>query len=659
MSKSTSETTAANLKVALVGNPNSGKSSIFNLLTGLKQKIGNYPGVTVDKKTGQLRLKGPGGGNLVKLIDLPGTYSFFPDAEDERVTANILGDKEHRDHPDVVIYVADASNLKRSLLLFSQIADRKIPVILALNMMDIAAERKISIDLPKLSAALGVPIVEVNGRKGTGMENLKSAISNAKTTRVSFWDDKGIKASAKMETIERYQKIDGLLSGVVETPTSHEKLPFSHKLDRILTHKVYGFLIFFGLLALIFQGIFSWAEAPMDWIEGSILWLSQLLGDSLPEGILNSLLTEGIIPGLAGILVFIPQIAILFFFIAIMEETGYMARVSFIMDRLFRKFGLNGKSVIPLISGLACAIPAIMSARTISNRKERLITIFVTPFMSCSARLPVYALITALVIPSTALFGVFNLQGLAMMGLYLLGFVTALGAAFVMKKWMKTQEKSYFIMEMPVYRAPRWGDVFLSIFEKVKIFIIDAGKIIIAISIVLWFLASYGPGEEMEAVEAKYETIVPNDTLTSEVLEFQKSAELLEASYAGHLGKSIEPVIEPLGFNWKIGIALLTSFAAREVFVGTMSTIYSVGDEENTEMLSEKLSREERAGGGKIYDLATGISLLLFYAFAMQCMSTLAIVWRETKSWKWPLAQLGFMTGLAYLVSLIAYQLLS
>jgi ferrous iron transport protein B len=699
-------------KIALVGNPNSGKSSLFNLLTGLNQKIGNFPGVTVDKKTGVCQLPD---NSIVEIIDLPGTYSIYPRSLDERIVAETLLNHRSSTSPDLVIVVADATNVKRGFLLLTQILDIGLPAVLALNMMDLAAKANVSYDLHRLSQKLNIPVIPINARSGEGINELKkhlikpsavisrsfadvpietkpaiaelrnrlgvdndyeayqfleqpqslNFLSKADQETVNEIRDKHHFFPGKYqgaETIQRYSLIQDLLNAITIKQADQSWKKTTQQLDKILTHKVWGYLIFFGLLFLIFQSIFAWAEIPMDFIDSQFANLSSYLKDVLPAGPLSNLFTEGIIPGIGGILIFIPQIAILFAFISILEESGYMARVVFLMDKIMRKFGLNGKSVVPLMSGVACAIPAIMATRTIDNWKERTITILVTPLMSCSARLPVFTILIALIIPDQRVLWLFNLQGLALMGLYLLGFLAAIGSAWVMKIIIRVKERSFLIMELPAYRIPKWSNVGYTLIEKTKAFVFEAGKIIISISIILWVLASYGPGDKLQNARANVLQTSSTEQLSEQELEDKIAAYKLENSYAGLIGKSIEPVIAPLGYDWKIGIALITSFAAREVFVGTIATIYSIGsvddDDENT--IKERLRNEvDNQTGKPRFNFAVGLSLLIFYTFAMQCMSTLAVVYRETKGWKWPLIQLLYMTTLAYSAALIVYQTLS
>jgi len=645
------------IRLLLVGNPNAGKSSLFNELTGLNQQVGNFPGVTVEKKSGKAKISD----NLTaEVIDLPGTYSLSPRSEDERVTFDFLNEKRADNKEEIIVVIADASNLRRNLLLCSQLIDLNLPVVLALNMMDIVQKNKQTIDVDYLSKTLSIPVVPMNARIGKGVQELKDSISQfVLEERAPFISI--IEGEKPIDNAQRRnQRIREIVAKAVTAEGDMKVNNLTRRLDAILTHKIWGYVIFLFILFLIFQAVFSWSEFPMQMIEDGFLFFGNWVAESLPQGVLNDLLVDGIIAGLGGIIIFIPQIAALFAFISILEDTGYLSRISFMMDGLLKKFGLNGRSIIPLLSGAACAVPAIMSARTISNKKERLLTIFITPLISCSARIPVYTLIIALIIPSNASIWIFNLQGIVMMALYLLGFIAAIGTSFFMKFFVKTNESSHFIMEMPIYRAPRWKNVGYTIVNKVKVFLFEAGKIIIAISIILWILSSYGPGDSFEKIDQKYESGLLEPNINNETMEEQRASSKLQASYAGQLGKFIEPAIRPLGFDWKIGISIITSFAAREVFVGTMATIYSVGDADNTTSLKEKMNQaKDPVTGEKVYSKATGYSLLIFYAFALQCMATVAIVARETASWKWPLIQVIYMGALAYFASLITYNIFS
>ena len=698
--------------IALVGNPNSGKSSLFNTLTGLNQKVGNFPGVTVDKKVGSSTISPT---LEASIIDLPGTYSLYPRRADEWVAYRVLMQQDKSIQPNMVVLIADASNLKRNLLFASQIIDLKIPVVVALTMLDIARKKGIRIDVLELERELGVPIVPINPRKNKGIHQLKKAIEltaddQYKVPARNFIELPSIAQSAvagvknlfpaiseyravhylinhesfslddhhqeKIESIEqasnfnhtkvqaeeilqRYHRIKQIMHHAVAEPDPSESKLITERFDDVLLHRRWGYLILIVVLFLLFQSVFWLAEYPMQLIEWSFAALGSALGNALPAAWWSDLLLNGILAGLSGILVFVPQIMILFGLITLLEDTGYMARISFLSDRLMRKVGLNGKSVMPMISGFACAVPAIMSARNIENKKERLLTILITPLMSCSARLPVYTILIALVVPNVFFLGFLSLQGLVMMGLYLLGLTMALLVSYVAKTFINLKEKSIFILELPVYRSPRWKNMAVTMVQKARIFVLDAGRVIMLISLLLWALSSFGPTYKMQAVEESYKQKVSANPANEKQFAQQRKTALLENSYAGILGKTIEPVIKPLGYDWKIGIALITSFAAREVFVGTMATLYSVGDEDSGEslMLREKMRQEKRPDGRPVYTLAAALSLMIFYVFAMQCMSTLAVVKRETGSWKWPLIQLVYMTGLAYALSLLTYQL--
>ena len=651
------------MRIALLGNPNTGKSTVFNLLTGLRQHVGNFPGVTVDKKVGEFNFN-----NKQHIItDFPGTYSLYPRSKDEEVVYKVLSDQTHPDFPDVVVVVVDASNLERNLLLFTQIYDLQIPTILVLNMSDIAFRRGKKADIQKLEAEFpGVVIVEMSARVKLGVERLKEAIDTFVVSPIqsTFTTDFHLLPMDDLEnqSIEaetRYSKIRKIIEKVIPEKETLDDSK-SNRIDRILVHPILGYLIFTFVLFVLFQFIYVFAALPMDLIDGSFATLSSWLHESLPTGYFFDLITQGIIPGIGGVVVFIPQIALLFLFLSILEESGYLARVVFIMDRLMRPLGLNGKSVVPLLSSVACAIPGIMAARTISSKKERLITILVAPLMSCSARIPVYTLLIALVIPSKMIFGFINLQGLVLFALYALGLVSALIMSVVMNMFLKTKEKSFLLLEMPSYKMPRWGNISLNVLEKVKVFVFEAGKVILAISILLWFLATFGPSNRMDTAVIKLKKEASFVNLPIEKQQHRIASEKLANSYIGIIGKGIEPIIRPLGYDWKIGISLITSFAAREVFVGSLATIYAVNDDggENKTLL-DRLKAEEHADGTKVYSLATGVSLMVFYVYAMQCMATLAVVKRETKTWKWPIFQILFMGALAYLGSLIVFNLFS
>ncbi|MBT4825927.1 MAG: ferrous iron transport protein B [Flavobacteriaceae bacterium] len=694
-----------NINVALIGNPNTGKTSVFNALTGLNQKVGNYPGITVEKKQGSCRLDRV---TKARILDLPGTYSLNASSMDESVVVELLLNKNDPDFPDVAVVVTDVENLKRNLLLFTQIKDLEIPTVLVINMSDQMQRKGIKIDIEKLEEKLNTSVVLVSTRLNSGVEKLKQILIDYRsistlpildsttidqdyfenlakafpnqslyklwlvitqdvnftklerqkvpdTTQFKTQPQSYLKKLQQRETIKRYQTINKILKETYSV-NREEATDLRSKLDNLLIHKFWGYVIFFLILLTIFQAIFDWSSVPMDFIDSSFAHMSEWIKTQMPAGILTDLIAEGVISGLGGIVIFIPQIAFLFFFISILEETGYMSRVVFLMDRGLRKFGLSGKSVVPLISGTACAIPAVMATRNIENWKERLITILVVPFTTCSARLPVYMILISLVIPNDRLLGI-NYQGLTLMGLYLIGFLMAIVSASILNRLLKSPNKSYFVVEMPNYKLPLFKNVAITVWEKTRTFVVEAGKIILAISILLWFMASFGPGEKFSNAEQIVTQQYANEAINGLELENKIASFKLENSYIGILGKTIEPLILPLGYDWKIGIALISSFAAREVFVGTLATIYSV-ESDAEETIKIRMAGEIRNDESRLFNLPAGISLMLFYAFAMQCMSTLAIVKKETNSWKWPSIQLFSMTVIAYLSALMAYQIL-
>jgi len=675
------------IRVAITGNPNCGKTSVFNALTGLNQQVGNYAGTTVDKKTGVLIYNKS---HRASIIDLPGTYSIYPKSKDEEIAIDALINPVSKDAPDIILVVCDASNLKRNLLYFSQVADLGKPVILVLTMMDLAEKKGLDINLILLSLNLGVKVVAVNPRNGRGIEKLKDTIFNThrltqnkliniynlapelineERVRHPEYNDyqnfleiyrnkrEKLVDILPEETIQRYAAInDVLLDSVTQKSIVEEQ--FSNKLDKVLTHRIWGYVIFLFILFVIFESIFSISKFPMLWIQNSFTWFGNYFADHFPQGPLNNLLVNGVIAGLSGVIVFLPQIILLFAFIAVLEDTGYMARVSFMMDKLMRRVGMNGKSVVPLISGVACAVPSIMATRNIENWKERIITIMVIPLMSCSARLPVYTLLISLIAPDKNLWGIFNVQGLILMGMYLVGFFSAIIAAWVMKFLIQAKEKNYFILELPTYKAPRLKNILITLVEKSRTFVWEAGKVIVAVSVVLWMAASFGPGDGFEKIETKYKSEFFTKNFNEKEISNMEKGDKLFASYAGHFGRFIEPAIKPLGFDWKIGIALFSSLAAREVFVGTMATIYNLGDDDNSMNIRQRMMEERDPVTLKPkYTIAVAFSLMLFYAFALQCMSTIATVYKETKTWKWATLQFLYTSGLAYLVSLVVYQL--
>jgi len=694
--------------ITLVGNPNVGKTSLFNKLTGLRQKVGNYPGVTVEKREGNIEKNGIN----YHIVDLPGTYSIYPNSLDEEIVYQTLGNKQNKDYPHLAVVVSEPSNLKRSIVLYNQVKDLGVPVVFVINMMDEIEAKGLSIDIKQLEDFLQTKVILTNARNGEGLNELVDHFNIQQTSQTSSFkvgqlyqkavediksslnvtsdyaaflylgqkeivflnpEQKEILSSIKKkhkivekrvqlkDTIDRNQIIDEGLKSIV-TYNLKDKETRTEKLDKILMHPIFGYAIFFGLLLLIFQAVYTWSGPLMDSIEEIFAFLEELTVNTLPAGPVLDIISEAILPGIGGIVIFVPQIAILFLFISLMEETGYMSRVVYLMDRWLKPFGLSGKSVVPLVSGIACAVPAVMSARNIENAKERMLTILVTPFMTCAARLPIYIVIIALVIPNEEWYGL-NLQGLALFIMYLLGVFAALGSAVILNLIIKAKHKSILILELPTYKLPDWKNVGINVWEKTLGFVLGAGKIIFAISIILWVLGKFGPGEQFNNAEEIVKAHYPK--MSEEELENEVASYKLEHSYLGKAGQVIEPVVAPLGYDWKMGIGLISSFAAREVFVGTMSTVYSLGDVDIEEdqgkgkLLDRMRAEINRNTGKAAYTFASGISLLLFYAFAMQCMSTIAIVKRETNSWKWTLIQTGFMTGFAYIVAFIAYHILN
>lgn len=678
------------LKIALAGNPNSGKTSVFNQLTGLSLKVGNFAGVTVEKISGTIKHDG----QTWEFTDFPGTYSLYPKSEDEKVSTEAFTEWDNPTHPDIVVYVADYAQLQRNLLLFTQLADLKMPLVLAINKTDLGDAANAQAIGAQAEKVTGVKTVLLSAHKNIGFDDLKTAIQNAVPAQKPFWklpahrhieilqhnEGKAIHSlygsyvsmvnhdkihdaqTIQLQEIEERQhaiaKMSASITAKIKTVKNREA---TKKIDKILTHKIAGPILFILALYIVFQSIFKLAQYPMDAIEAGFGWLSDNLATLLPQGFVNNLLTRGILPGVAGVIVFVPQIVFLFFFLSLMEESGYMARVAFLSDKLMSKVGLNGKSVVPLLSGAACAIPAMMAARNIENNKDRLITLLVTPLMSCSARLPVYILLISLIVPKGEGSFIFNPQGLVLMGMYVVGIISAVFVAWIFKLLLKNDGTSFFVMEMPDYQMPRWRNIWQVIYVKAASFITQAGKIIVLVSIVLWFLANFAPSNRFEQIEAKYSLPQNTQGLTQQEIDNRISAEKLAASYAGELGHFIEPVIRPLGYDWKIGIALISSFAAREVFVGTMATIYSLGnDDSDLDNLKAKLAAEINPETGKpVFSIAVALSLMMFYAFALQCVSTIAVMYKETKSIKWPVIQFLYLTGMAYLAGFLMYNLLS
>lgn len=647
-------------KIALLGNPNTGKTSIFNRLTGLNQHVGNFPGITVDLKAGLLK------NSDIEIIDFPGTYSIYPHSRDEQVVYEVLSNPQHDFYPDLTLVIVDAGNLERNLLLFTQLYDLAIPLILVINMSDVAHRKGIFIQVDLLRERFpNARICETNARAGLGIPHLVKLIKEEVEPKAIIPVLENFELAApkdllaqQAESEKRFLFLKDFVSKLQQEKspkTSGSKIAVGFW-DKITVHPLWGYVIFAFIMLFIFQLIFSIASLPMDLIDNGFSVFADWLSHTLPPGVLSDLLCGGIIPGLGGVLVFLPQIILLFLCLGILEETGYLARAVFIMDRLMRPFGLNGKSVVPLVSSIACAIPGIMATRTIPNWKERLTTIMVAPLMSCSARIPVFTLLIALVIPEGKIAGFIDIQGLVLFALYSLGIVSALVISWVISSFIKTEEKSFFLLEIPSFKKPRWTNIGISLYEKSTVFVLEAGKVILIISILLWALASYGPPGRMDNAVRDWERNVKVRSV--EQYERDRASVKLENSFIGILGKTIEPLIKPLGFDWKMGISLITSFAAREVFVGSMATIYSVHQEDSKGLVAT-MRAESYSDGKPVYTLASGLSLMVFYVYAMQCMATLAVVKRETKSWKWPLIQVGYMGILAYLAALFVFQILN
>ncbi len=693
--------------IALLGNPNCGKTAIFNLLTGMNQKVSNYPGITVERKLGGCVLDN---GNVINILDMPGTYSLTPESFDEQiVTEQVLSWQETSNRPSAIVSVIDATNISRNLFLTSQLLDLGIPIILVLNMMDRVKHPETLPEIDQLKQVLGLTeVVHLSAIKKQGVDALRFAIQRAlaggdipepesipypldtqvsailqplvdafresfkythryavsqslrfithasiESVFYSYYSDKMPGFVEKMTALRsqiiqnlkekgysnrtldasmRYQWIDEIIERLQQSQVdSLREKSSSEKMDRVLTHSIAGPIIFIGLLVAVFQSIFTWSSYPMDAIDAGITSFGKMVYSFMPDGVLRSLIVDGIIAGVGAIIIFLPQILILVFAMTLLEDSGYMSRIAFMLDRFMSRIGLHGRSVLPLMSGYACAIPGIMAARTIDSWKERLITILIIPLISCSARLPVYALLIGAFIPATPFWGILNLQGLTMVIMYFLGTITALIIAFILSRFIQTGEKSSFVMELPPYRVPMMRSVIRIAYVRGKQFVLDAGKIIMAMSIVLWVLATFPLETENQS---------------------------LDESYIGKIGHTIEPVIKPLGFDWKIGVGLITSFAAREVMVSTLATLYNVdGEEEGVVSLKTAMKNDiNPETGTRRYTPLVALSLMVFYVFAMQCMATLALVRRETNSWKWPGFMFLYMTLLAYISSFLVYQ---
>jgi ferrous iron transport protein B len=706
--------------VAVLGNPNAGKSTLFNQLTGLRQKVANYPGVTVEKKTGPCALPS---GRVVEVLDLPGTYSLHPGSPDEVIVRDVLlGLHSDTPPPDLIVFVVDSTHLERHLYLALQVIEIGRPVILALNMIDAADEQGIAIDERALEQRLGVPVVKIAAAKGFGLGHLRRLIDRdvePSTVRFRRWppivqrvlaslearlprhdnlpergrmdlaialllDDGEDDALARSvppdveddlrilrkrldaqspewrthEVEGRYETIGEILDQAVRAPGGRRDRN-RERIDRVLTHRVWGPVLFVVLMGAIFQSVFEWAQPAMDAIDAMVGWAGAALAGLLPEGPVRSLMLDGIVAGVGTTITFIPQIAILFLFLSILEDTGYMARAAFIMDRLMSRVGLSGRAFIPLLSSFACAIPGILATRTIDNRRDRITTMLIAPFMSCSARLPVYALLIGAFIPSTRI-GFVTLPGLTLFSMYFLGIAAAVAVAWALRRTVLRGGKPLYVMELPPYRMPDWRGVALTVRDRSWLFLRKAGTVILAVSVVLWFLASYPRGGAAErALDGRIAAATAaGDAGVAAELEQQRPGLVLRESFAGRIGRALEPAIQPLGFDWRIGIALVTSFAAREVMVSTMATVHNLGDaDENAGSLREKLRTEiDPRTGARAYTPLIAVSLMVFFVLACQCMSTVAVVRRETDSWRWPVFMVVLMNAMAWLASFAVFQ---
>lgn len=643
------------LTVALAGNPNAGKTTLFNSLTGLSQKVANYPGVTVERKAGTWRLDG----TAANLIDLPGLYSLDATSMDEQIAREVLlGEVPGVERPDVVVSVVDATNLERNLYLATQLFEYGIPVVVALTMIDVFEKQKHNIDVARLSKLLKVPIVPVNAKGGRGREELEKKVLEVAGTNpaVPFDVNGSDEDGANTKIFARYNFISNAVQEAVRHNDKREH-QISEKIDRVLTHKVFGLLFLIAILLIVFQAIFSWAALPMDLLDQGFGALGDAVRAEMPAGILTDLLVDGVIAGVGGVLVFLPQILLLFLFISLLEDTGYMARAAFLLDKLMSRIGLHGKAFLPLMSGFACAIPAIMATRTIEDRRDRFATMLVVPFMSCSARLPVYTLMIAAFFAGQTVFGFVSLGAVLMLAMYSLGITMGLIAAFVLKHTLLKAPPPPFIMELPPYRLPSLRTVFQNMLTRAWLFVKRAGTVILAISIILWGLM-YFPRTAALTPEAPTTAAAATETTGPEAEPVAAESEQLKQSFAGQLGHAIEPVIRPLGFDWKIGVALIASFAAREVLVSTLSIIYNVGKDDNAESqtLISAIRNARDDNGQIVWTPLTALTLMVFFVLAMQCMSTLAVVRRETNSWAWTGFMVFYMTGLAYLAALLTYQ---